>query len=141
MQTPYRSKFFTLSLVYTAFVVFAAILLMQAISSSTSGVRRGALATLIVFLIPNGCAFLVTAFRLRPYWSRLVTPGLVVVSCIAAIATVGVLGAMSWILIPVTQTASPVFLLKILAMTLLPGIAAAQLLRFAWGLQVSRGPA
>jgi hypothetical protein len=141
MQTPYRSKFLTLSLVYTTFVVFAAILLMQAISYSTAGVRRGALATLIVFLTPNGCAFLITAFRLRSYWSRLVTPSLVVVSCISAVATVGALGAMSQILMPVALTVSPVSLLKIVAVMFLPGIAAAQLLRFLWGLQASHGPA
>jgi hypothetical protein len=50
MQTPYRNSFLTLTLVYTAFVVFTSILLMQAIPSSTAAVRRGALTTLILFL-------------------------------------------------------------------------------------------
>ena len=135
MQTPYRNGFLTLTLVYTAFVVFIAILLMQAIPSLTAAVRRGALTTLILFLTPNTCAFVITASRLRPYWSRLVAPGIVVVSCIAAIATFGVLGAMSLTLAPVSGTTSPMSLLAILTMVFLPGVAAAQLLRFAWGLK------
>jgi hypothetical protein len=140
MQTSDRNRVLALSLIYVAFLALIAVIVMQTTASWPVSARLGALTTLIAVLTPNVFVFVITAFVSRRHWDRLLAPHLAIVGCFAALATYVVLGVLSGTLTHLLEAVSPAFVLALVALLFIPGILAAQLLRFGWGIKFPAVP-
>ncbi|HUQ48939.1 MAG TPA: hypothetical protein VM053_11965 [Gemmatimonadaceae bacterium] len=89
----------------------------------------GAQSSLAVLLIPNVLTFMVFALLAKRHWVSLRIPQILVVSFICAVITVALMLAIGFLFSPLLGTSQVAALAAILAM-LIPGILAAQILKF-----------
>jgi hypothetical protein len=101
-------------------------------AASSHGVRAvlGVRYSFALFLTPNVLSFGITAWLLRPHWARLRLSQILVATFFAAALTIAITMVCAFVFGPFVERSTLVSKLGARITMVLPGILAAQLLRF-----------
>jgi len=96
----------------------------------SAGAVIGAQSSLAVLLLPNVLTFMVFALLSKQHWVTLRAPQILVVSVICAVITVALMFAIGFLFGPLLGVSKVAVALATILAMLVPGILAAQVLRF-----------